>query len=113
MRRVFVCSPLRAGRGRTVEDNFALARRLCRAAVASGCAPIAPHLLFTQFLDDDVHDERVVGMAAGVAWIDACEAVWVYAENLEDCSEGMRAEVTVALGIGKPVLYRPTAWRNL
>ena len=45
---VYICSPY-AG---DVESNTAAARRYSRFAVEAGYIPIAPHLLFPQFLDD-------------------------------------------------------------
>ena len=48
MKRIFICSRY-AG---DVPRNTATAERLCRKAVERGCAPFAPHLLYTRFLDD-------------------------------------------------------------
>ena len=45
---VYICSPY-AG---DIESNTTAARRYCRFAVESGYIPIAPHLLFPQFLND-------------------------------------------------------------
>ena len=45
---VYICSPF-AG---DIENNTAAARRYSRFAVEAGYIPIAPHLLFPQFLDD-------------------------------------------------------------
>ena len=49
MKRVFICSRY-AG---DVPRNTATAERPCREAVARGCAPFAPHLLYTRFPDDE------------------------------------------------------------
>ena len=46
---VYICSPY-AG---DVESNTAAARRYSRFSVEAGYIPIAPHLLFPQFLNDD------------------------------------------------------------
>lgn len=45
---VYICSPY-AG---DIEANVVAARRYSRFAVDAGYIPIAPHLLFPQFLDD-------------------------------------------------------------
>ena len=34
------------------------ARTYCRFAVEAGCVPIAPHIYFTQFMNDNDHKER-------------------------------------------------------
>jgi hypothetical protein len=55
---VYICSPYSGD----VEGNVAAARRYSRFAVEQGYIPIAPHLLFPQFLDDDNPDERELGL---------------------------------------------------
>jgi hypothetical protein len=45
---VYICSPYSGD----VEGNVDAARRYSRFAVDKGYIPIAPHLLFPQFLDD-------------------------------------------------------------
>ena len=47
---VYICSPFSGD----VETNVANARRYSRYAVDKGYIPIAPHLLFPQFLDDEL-----------------------------------------------------------
>ena len=51
---VYICSPY-AG---DIAGNVDAARRYSRFAVDKGYIPIAPHLLFPQFLDDADPDER-------------------------------------------------------
>ena len=45
---VFICSPF-AG---NIERNTRRARDFCRFAVSENCIPIAPHLLFPQFMEE-------------------------------------------------------------
>lgn len=58
---VYICSPL-AG---DTEGNTQKARRYSRFAVRNGAIPLAPHLLFPQFLDDTKPAERAIGMFDG------------------------------------------------
>ena len=51
---VYVCSPYSGD----IDANILNARRYCRFAVDSGCIPIAPHLLFPQFMNDADETER-------------------------------------------------------
>jgi hypothetical protein len=66
VRRVIVESPF-AG---DIEANVIYARAAVRDCVLRGEAPIASHLLFTQpgILDDNVPEERALGIEAGLAW---------------------------------------------
>ena len=87
MKRVFVCSPLRGD----IEKNIEQARELCAEAVRRGYASFAPHVFYTQFLDDSIEEERNTGMKAGFAFLEACDEIWVYTKN--GISEGMQKEI--------------------
>ena len=83
---VYICSPY-AG---DIENNTAAARRYSRYAVESGYIPIAPHLLFPQFLNDRDWKERELGLFFGNALMSKCSEVWVFG----DCvSSGMEGEI--------------------
>lgn len=98
MKRVFICSRY-AG---DIPRNTATTERLCRKAVEHGCAPFAPHLLYTRFLDDGKNSEREAGIACGLTFMEICDEVWVFTG--EGLSDGMRREVDHAQRLGKPVV---------
>lgn len=83
---VYICSPY-AG---DVETNVSNARRYCRFAVDSGCIPIAPHLLYPQFMDDTDEKERKLSLFFGNVLMDRCAEVWVFGDRI---SAGMDAEI--------------------
>ena len=83
---VYVCSPFSGD----VEKNVANARRYSRFAVERGYIPIAPHLLFPQFLNDKNPLERELGLHFGNALMSYCSEVWVFGETI---SAGMDAEI--------------------
>ena len=58
-KKIFICSPFRGD----VEGNSAKAAGYCRRAYEEGNLPIAPHLLFPQFLKEDSLKERADGIA--------------------------------------------------
>lgn len=88
MKKVYICSPYRGD----VERNVSNARRYCRLAVDEGCIPIAPHIYFTQFLDDADERQRTTGIEAGIELLLECDEVWVFGEP----TEGMRKEIECA-----------------
>ena len=51
---VYICSPLSGD----MDANQEAARRYCRYAVDSGYIPIAPHIYFTQFMNEHSPKER-------------------------------------------------------
>lgn len=83
---VYICSPF-AG---DIEKNVAAARTYSRFAVEQGYIPIAPHLLFPQFLNDTDQKERELGLFFGNAIMSKCSEVWVFGSNI---SSGMEAEI--------------------
>lgn len=83
---VYICSPY-AG---DVEANVQAAQRYSRFAVDRGYIPIAPHLLFPQFLNDKIPQERQLGLFFGNALMSKCSEVWVFGSRI---SAGMEAEI--------------------
>jgi len=102
MRRVIVESPY-AG---DVDRNVDYARRCLHDCLMRGEAPFASHLLYTQpnVLDDDVPEERQLGILAGFAWRSAAEATVVYTDY--GISGGMQEGIDQAEAEGRPVEYR-------
>ena len=83
---VYVCSPFSGDE----VGNIARARKYSRFAVEKGYIPIAPHLLFPQFLNDSDLTEREMGLHFGNVLMSHCSEVWVFGENV---SAGMDAEI--------------------
>lgn len=83
---VYICSPFSGA----VDENIAAAQRYSRFAVDKGCIPVAPHLLFPQFLDDSNPKERQLGLFFGTALMSKCAEVWVFGNII---STGMEAEI--------------------
>ena len=83
---VFICSPF-AG---DIEKNVKAARDYSRFAVNKGYIPVAPHLLFPQFMNDADPLERELGLFFGNALMSKCSEVWVFGSNI---STGMQAEI--------------------
>jgi len=71
-----------------------------------GEAPLASHLLYTQssILDDDVAEERTLGINAGFAWAKHAELSAVYTDF--GISDGMKLGIEDAEKNNRPVEYR-------
>ena len=83
---VYICSPYFGD----VDANTTAARRYSRFAVEQGYIPIAPHLLFPQFLNDDSYRERQLGLFFGNAIMSKCSEVWVFGDTI---TSGMEEEI--------------------
>lgn len=94
---VYICSPCRGD----YEKNIENAARYSREAMNRGYIPITPHIYFTRFLNDADSTERSMGMAAGCQLLLMCSEVWVF--GLDHPSEGMQAEIALAIRHGIPI----------
>lgn len=93
---VYICSPLRGN----VTKNIERAIEYCRFAASKGVIPFAPHVYFTQFLDDTDPVQRAAGMRMGLAMLPRCKELWVFGPP----SEGMRAEIELAQKLKKKIV---------
>lgn len=98
MKLVYICSPLRGDVGR----NIRKANGYCRFAATKSVVPIAPHAMFTGFLDDTIPEEREIGLAMGLELLKHCSELWVFGNRM---SEGMKAEIKVAEEMNIPIKY--------
>ena len=83
---VYICSQY-AG---DIVSNITAAQKYSRHAVDKGYIPLAPHLLFPQFLNDANPTERKLGLLFGNALMSKCSEVWVFGARI---SAGMEAEI--------------------
>ena len=67
-----------------------------------GVLPIAPHIYFTQFLDDDVPSERELGINAGIELLKDCDDLWYFGDRI---TPGMVKEINTAKTLGINVKY--------
>lgn len=121
MLRVFVCSPLRPiapdwliakfppGDWQyerwwhdTYNKHLQMARGYCKLAVDAGLRPYAPHLFFTQFLDEKIEADRAAGIAMGTEELLDCDILWFW----DQPTSGMRHEIKAAFEAGIPVIYK-------
>jgi len=98
--RVLVESPF-AG---DVERNLKYLKACMLDCLNRGEYPFASHMLYTQVLDDDIPEERELGITAGLKWGEAAEVTVVYADL--GISGGMKRGIARAEGLNRPVLYR-------
>lgn len=83
---VYICSPYSGDTEKNVEN----ARRYSRFAVDRHYLPITPHIYFTQFMDDNVPEERNTAIFMNWVLMSKCVELWVFGETI---SSGMKAEI--------------------
>lgn len=97
MKKVYICSPCRGD----YENNIQRAKEYSRAAVQKGVIPVTPHIYFTQFMDDNVPEERELALKIGSELVLGCSALWAF--GIDHPSAGMAAEIELAKAHGIPV----------
>lgn len=112
-KRIFVVSPLAPSNIHSFDANVDLAKRLCRAVVLDGHAPMAPHLLYPLFLNENDEEERKIGISAGLAWLTMAQEVWAYATDFNAASRGMKQEIDFAGQLGIKIVYMPPVWSDI
>lgn len=103
MKMVYVCSPLKANDERSMEENMNRAKEWCRQASELNVLPLAPHTIFTQYLDDTIPSQRDKGLEMGIELLKQCKEIWVHGNTL---SEGMISEIILAKEMNKPIIAK-------
>lgn len=85
---IYICSPLRWDTKR----NIAYVKKLCKQVVKEWWIPIAPHLYFTQFLDDNNPDDRRIWMEMWIHILYMCDDILVWDKYW--ISEWMQNEIS-------------------
>ena len=88
-----------------MEQNIENAKNYCRYIVKEyGAIPIAPHIYFTQFLNDEIEEDREFGLSAGLFLLSDCDELWYFGDSI---TQGMTQEICFALEHNIPVKYIP------
>lgn len=83
---VYICSPYSGD----TERNIKNAKRYSRFAVDKHYLPIAPHIYFTQFMDNCIPEERDTAIFMNWVLMSKCVELWVFGDTV---SSGMKAEI--------------------
>ena len=99
MKKIYVCSRF----GGNIEKSIQKTKKYCEYVVkACGAIPIAPHIYFTQFLDDNIDEERVFRTIAELQLLSECDELWYFGDSV---SRGMITEIIAAKEQSIPVRY--------
>ena len=99
MKLIYVASPMRGD----VEGNIKRAAKYCEHVMNCGHIPIAPHLAWRDFLDDETAGHRENALKMALSLIERVDEVWVFGDVISD---GMRREIEVSEKLGKTILFK-------
>lgn len=108
---LYICSPCRGHDG-NYEHNITMAQEYCKLVMTTmpEYIPIAPHVYFTQFLDDTNENQRTLGMDAGIELLSRCDGMLVF--YMKRPSAGMRRELKYAAEHDIPILDAAEIFRG-
>lgn len=84
-----------------VDANVSAAVTYCRRVIDEGYMPVASHLLYPQILNDNIPEERELGLLFGLSLLRMCDEVWVFGE----VSQGVAQEIAEAKRLKKQIRY--------
>ncbi len=89
-----------------VRENLKYVRAVMHDCIMRKEAPFASHALYTQpgVLDDDILEERILGIHAGFAWREVANKTVVYTDL--GITKGMQYGIEHAKKVGRTIEYR-------
>lgn len=100
LKMVYIASPLRGDYNQNIKN----AVEYCRLATESGVLPLAPHIIFSQWCNDSIPEQRKQGLKLGLSLLEKAEELWVMGSRI---SEGMKGEIAFAKEHGIPTFFIP------
>lgn len=101
---VFIAHPLRGD----IAKNIRRVRAICKELHSDTLIPYAPYLATAQYLNDNISEERELGMEANHEMFirGFIDELWLYGDRI---SNGMAIETRLALRLNIPVIPK-TKW---
>ena len=100
MEKVYIISRYSAKTWHERRFNKEVTKYYCRRIAEAGKRPVAPHLFYTQFMDDDDPKARRLGRDFAIKDLDECDSfLLVIVDGV--ISSGMRGEIEHVTRTGK------------
>ena len=93
MKKIFICSPLRASTSKGIKINQLKAQKYAKEVYSKGCLPIFTHIyldLFAPELKDDNPVQRKKIINLGFELLKDCNEMWIFGNII---SKGMKQEI--------------------
>ena len=89
LKLVYLASPLRGDYDRNIKKAVEYSRLVSEC----GVLPLAPHIIFSQWCNDTIPEQREQGLKLGLALLEKCDELWVMGNEI---SQGMQGEINFA-----------------
>ena len=106
---IYIASPYHSEDEEELFFNSRLALAACRDyMVNQGAVPVAPHMYFTCFLNEELREERAMWTGIGKRMLAACHGITAYIID-DNGSKGVEETLELAAGLGMtPTFHRMT-----
>ena len=96
---VFVAHPI-AG---DIKENVRKVLEICKLVHTHDVVPVAPYLVSLQYLDDEIVEDRLLGIVANLECFHRrfIDELWLFGNRI---SSGMKEEILLALKLGIPII---------
>ena len=98
MKQVYIASPLRGDYNTNIQNAVAY----CRLASEAGVLPLAPHIIFSQWCNDTIPEQRDQGLKLRLSLLEKSDELWVMGKQI---SQGMQGEIAFAKEHCIPTFY--------
>ena len=107
MKTVFVAHPI-AG---DIEENMKKVLAICEQIHTKEIIPVAPYLVSLQYLNDEVVEDRQLGIDANHECFRRryVDELWLFGDRI---SEGMKGEILLAREMNIPVVPKTEGTKN-
>jgi len=96
LKLVYIASPLRGDYNQNIKN----AVKYCKNACDMGVLAIAPHIVFSQWCNDTIPEQREQGLRLGLELLAKADELWVMGDRV---SQGMAGEIAFAKEHGIPI----------
>lgn len=100
MKMVYLASPLRGDYDRNIKNAVEYSRLVSEC----GLLPLAPHIIFSQWCNDTISEQREQGLKLGLSLLEKCDEMWVMGKKV---SQGMQGEIDFAREHGIRTYFVP------
>ena len=99
MRTIYICHPV----GGDVKNNLIKVTEICSNLHNKHIIPVAPYLVSLQYLNDEVMEDRDLGIDANLECFKRkyVDEVWLYGDHI---SPGMKQEILIVKEYGIPIV---------
>lgn len=98
MKQVYIANPLHGD----YHTNIRNAIEYCRMAAERGVLALAPHIIFSQWCNDTIPEQREQGLKLGLELLAHSEELWIMGNQI---SKGMYGEIEFATEHNIPTFY--------